>query len=94
VSASGTFLWWLNVTLTNIVIASGSDRHKINFFHVNGTYLNSIVPNMSFLPNTRSSPIAATAFHPHRMLFACSALNDQHVNIFTCQSRRPKVQEF
>ncbi|KAK5164237.1 Target of rapamycin complex 1 subunit kog1 [Saxophila tyrrhenica] len=32
----------------------------------------------------RNAPITATAFHPHRMMLACGAVNDGHVNLFRC----------
>lgn len=65
---------------------SGSERHKINVFNVNGAFLNSLEPYSSFLH--RSTPISSTAFHPHRMMLACSALHDNHINLFTCEDTR------
>ena len=35
----------------------------------------------------RNAPITATAFHPHRMMMACGAVNDGHVNLFKCEVR-------
>jgi regulator-associated protein of mTOR len=72
--------------------SSGSDAHHVNFFNVNGAFLNSIEPSSGFL-HSRSNPIAATAFHPHHMMLACSTLNDHHINIFACQDRRKEAQE-
>jgi len=34
-----------------------------------------------------TTPISATAFHPHRMMLACSSVNDGHVSLFRCRSR-------
>ena len=39
---------------------------------------------MSNLP--RTAPITATAFHPHRLMLACGAVNDGHVNLFKCEA--------
>ena len=75
------------------VFATGSDRHDVSFFNVNGAFLNTVEPYSSFLQHNRSTPIASTAFHPHRMMLACSALNDAHINLFTCQDRRSAVEE-
>ena len=80
----------LNAILT---VCSGSETHHVNFFNVNGTFLNSIEPSSSIL-QTRSHPIATTAFHPHHMMLACSSLHDRNVNLFTCQDKRDTVQEF
>ena len=65
--------------------SSGTERHNVNVFNINSAFLNTIEPYSSFLHNSRSAPIAATAFHPHHLMLACSALNNSHVNIFTCQ---------
>jgi regulator-associated protein of mTOR len=51
--------------------------------------LSSFEPYMSYLrmSNTpRTAPITATAFHPHRMMLACGAINDGHVNLFKCEA--------
>lgn len=67
------------------VLATGTERHNVNVFNLNGAFLNTLEPYSSFLHHNRSTPIAATAFHPHRMMLACSALNSNHINLFTCQ---------
>jgi len=74
--------------LMSISARRGSEKHKINVFNVNGAFLNSIEPYSSFLQHNRSNPISTTAFHPHRMMLACSALHDNHINLFTCEDRR------
>lgn len=67
------------------IFAIGSDRHDVKTFNVNGAFLSSFEPYSSWALNTnRHTPIAATAYHPHRMLLACAALNDNHVNLLTC----------
>ncbi|MCJ1431606.1 hypothetical protein MMC27_000961 [Xylographa pallens] len=71
------------------VFVTGSDKHDIKFFNVNGAFLNSVVPNSKVFPTlNRTNPIAATAFHPHRMMLACSSLHDDHISLFTCHDRR------
>ena len=70
--------------LTADFLNRGTERHNVNVFNVNGTFLNSIEPYSSFLQQNRSSPIAAAAFHPHRMMLACASLNNSHINLFTC----------
>ena len=39
------------------------------------------------LNTPRNAPITATAFHPHRMMLACGAVNDGHVNLFKCYAQ-------
>ena len=63
---------------------SGTERHAIKVHNMDGVSLSSFQPYASFMQQSRSSPISATAFHPHRMMLACSALNDSHVNLFSC----------
>jgi len=74
------------------VFATGSDTHHVNLFNVNGNFLNSIEPNVSFL-HPRGNPIASTAFHPHHMALACSTLNDSHVHIFSCAEAGKEKEE-
>ncbi|CAP81274.1 Pc12g16470 [Penicillium rubens Wisconsin 54-1255] len=62
----------------------GTNRHEVKTFNVDGTYLSTFEPYSSFLHHNRSSPIASTAFHPHRTVLACAALNDHHVNLVSC----------
>ncbi|GAB1217188.1 hypothetical protein ATERTT37_006419 [Aspergillus terreus] len=66
------------------VFMVGTNRHEVKTFNVDGTYLSTFEPYSSFLHHNRSSPIASTAFHPHRTLFACAALNDNHINLVSC----------
>ncbi|MCJ1349391.1 hypothetical protein MMC31_007631 [Peltigera leucophlebia] len=66
------------------VFAAGTERHNVHIFNVNGAPLNVIEPYSGFLQQNRSSPIAATAFHPHRMMMACAVLNNSHINLYTC----------
>ncbi len=62
---------------------------------MDSTPLSSFEPYSGFLHQNRAAPISSTCFHPHRMLMACSALNDSHVNIFKCdlKGRLPKDKQ-
>ncbi|KAL1999694.1 hypothetical protein VTN02DRAFT_4155 [Thermoascus thermophilus] len=66
------------------VFTVGTNRHEVKTFNVDGTHLSTFEPYSSFLHHTRSSPISSTAFHPHRTLMACAALNDNHINLVAC----------
>ncbi|XHF97444.1 hypothetical protein AWENTII_001030 [Aspergillus wentii] len=66
------------------VFMVGTNRHEVKTFNVDGSYLSTFEPYSSFLNHNRSSPIASTAFHPHKTLLACSALNDNHINLVNC----------
>ncbi|CAI7585162.1 unnamed protein product [Penicillium pancosmium] len=66
------------------VFSMGTNRHEVKTYNVDGTYLSSFEPYSSFLHHNRSSPIASTAFHPHRTMLACAALNDHHINLVSC----------
>ncbi|SLM34846.1 torc1 growth control complex subunit kog1 [Lasallia pustulata] len=84
VRATGDVLRTLSVHEHAPVFATGSERHSVHFYNVNGTFLNSVEPYARFLQHNRSTPIASTAFHPHRMMLACAALSNNHINVFTC----------
>ena len=76
------------------VFATGSDTHHVNFFNVDGTFLNSVEPAPTGFLHARPTPVAATAFHPHRMMLACSSLHDPHVTLFSCTDKEHVVQEW
>ena len=65
----------------------GTAHYAIKVFNVDGRKLSSFEPHSSFLHHNRTTPISSTCFHPHRMMLACSALNDTHVNVFTCDTK-------
>ena len=77
-------------TITNAAVASGPANTTVPNLSI-GTLsggahlLSSFEPYSSFLHQSRGSPIAATAFHPHRMMIAGAALGDTHVNIYACR---------
>ncbi|KAL9086749.1 MAG: hypothetical protein Q9159_003968 [Coniocarpon cinnabarinum] len=66
------------------VFATGTERHSIKVHSMRGAPLSSLHPYASFMQHSRTSPISATSFHPHRMMLACAALNDTHINLFSC----------
>ena len=67
---------------------SGTGNHTVKVFNFEGKELSRIEPYSSFLHQARQAPISATAFHPHRMMLACSARGDNHVNLFTCSEKK------
>lgn len=76
------------------VFATGGADHTIRVYntHTGLKHLSSFEPYMSFLRlgggggGRNATPITATAFHPHRMMLACGAINDGHVNLFRCEA--------
>ncbi|KAK5626870.1 hypothetical protein RRF57_002585 [Xylaria bambusicola] len=73
------------------VFSVGTSAHTVKVFNLEGRELSRIEPYSSFLQQNRSSPIAATAFHPHRMILGCAARGDHHINLFTCASEKPET---
>ncbi|KAF2007518.1 hypothetical protein P154DRAFT_592980 [Amniculicola lignicola CBS 123094] len=73
------------------VFATGTQRHRVKLFNVHtGALVSHFEPYSGFLRD-RSAAIATTAFHPHRLIVAAAALNDNHVNIFSCNDQKPLV---
>ncbi|WPH01614.1 Hypothetical protein R9X50_00446200 [Acrodontium crateriforme] len=71
------------------VFAIGGADHTIRVYNTALKHLSSFEPYMSYLRLAnvpRNAPITATAFHPHRMMLACGAVNDGHVNLFKCEA--------
>ncbi|KAI0097994.1 raptor N-terminal caspase like domain-containing protein [Nemania sp. FL0031] len=73
------------------VFSVGTSTHSVKVFNFEGHELSRLEPYSSFLQQNRGAPIAATAFHPHRMILGCAAQGDHHVNLFTCASEKPEV---
>lgn len=71
------------------VLFSGTSAHSVKVFNFDGNELSRMEPYSSFLQQNRGAPIAATSFHPHRMILGCAARGDHHINLFTCASERP-----
>ena len=82
------------------VFATGGADHTIRVYNTDLQHLSTFEPYMSYLRlanSPRNAPITATAFHPHRMMLACGAVNDGHVNLFKCEASATEekiVQEF
>lgn len=76
-----------------LTINSGTAGHAVKVYNFEGTQLSRVEPYSSFLRGV--TPISATAFHPHRMMLACAAKSDTHINLFTCVEKKPAiVQEY
>ncbi|TVY91015.1 Target of rapamycin complex 1 subunit [Lachnellula willkommii] len=77
------------------VFAVGTGAHTVKVFNFEGKELSRVEPYSSFLNQARQapSPIAATAFHPHRMMLACAAMGNNHINLFTCAEKKGAVVE-
>ncbi|KAI9817705.1 MAG: hypothetical protein M1832_004599 [Thelocarpon impressellum] len=69
------------------VFAAGTGLHTVKVFNLDGSHLSTAEPYSRFLHNNRTTPISTIGFHPHRMMLACSALNDSHINLFTCEEK-------
>ena len=77
------------------VFATGGADHTIRVYNTGLGHLSSFEPYMSYLRlgnAPRNAPITATAFHPHRMMLACGAINDGHVNLFKCEATAHEKQ--
>ncbi|KAA8569893.1 hypothetical protein EYC84_002236 [Monilinia fructicola] len=76
------------------VFAVGTGNHTVKVFNFDGRELSRVEPYSSFLHQARQSPISATAFHPHRMMLACAARGDNHINLFSCAERKVPSTEY
>jgi regulator-associated protein of mTOR len=74
------------LSFNKLIENSGTGNHTVKTFNFDGRELSRVEPYSSFLHQARQgqAPIAATAFHPHRMMLACAARGDNHINLFTC----------
>ncbi|KAK0250781.1 Target of rapamycin complex 1 subunit kog1 [Friedmanniomyces endolithicus] len=74
------------------VFATGGADHNIRVYNTTELKrLSAMEPYMSLWRTTntaRNAPITATAFHPHRLMMACGAVNDGHVNLFKCEAEK------
>jgi regulator-associated protein of mTOR len=71
-----------------LIFNSGTGSHTVKVYNFEGRELSRVEPYSSFLHQARQSAISATAFHPHRMMLACAARGDNHINLFTCAEKR------
>ncbi|KAI9760328.1 MAG: adenylosuccinase ade13 [Chaenotheca gracillima] len=76
------------------VFAVGTAHHAVKVFNMDGTPLSDFEPYSSFLHQNRSAPISITCLHPHRMMLACSSLNDNHINLVSCEGKQKAGMEF
>lgn len=69
----------------------GSTYHDVKLWNINANDfampLTAVRPHTNFLQQNRSSPVTGLAFHPHRMMMACSGANDYHISLFCCDSK-------
>ncbi|KAK0656661.1 raptor N-terminal caspase like domain-containing protein [Cercophora newfieldiana] len=70
------------------VFAVGTSAHLVKVFDFDGHELSRLEPYSSFLQGSKGTPIASTAFHPHRMVLGCAARGGYHINLFGCGSER------
>ncbi|CAK7202940.1 Target of rapamycin complex 1 subunit kog1 [Sporothrix eucalyptigena] len=69
------------------VFAVGTSSRSVKVFNLDGRELSRVEPYSGFL-QSRSAPIAATAFHPHKMTLGCAARGDSHINLFSPSDER------
>lgn len=69
----------------------GSTYHDVQLWNMNANDfsepLTTVKPHTSFLQQNRSSPVTGLAFHPHRMMLACSGAGDSHISLFCCDGK-------
>ncbi|KAL3420387.1 meiotic regulator-interacting [Phlyctema vagabunda] len=70
------------------VFAVGTANHAVKVYNFDGRELSRVEPYSGFLHQSSKTPISTTAFHPHRMMLACAARGDNHINLFTCAERK------
>ncbi|TGZ82850.1 hypothetical protein EX30DRAFT_354182 [Ascodesmis nigricans] len=75
------------------VIATGSTYHDVKLWNIQSNNpmhyshpLTTVKPHSSFL-GQKSSPVNGLAFHPHRMMLACSGAGDSWVSLFGCDNK-------
>lgn len=72
------------------IIATGSTWHDVKLWNTStpkDLSLSTIKPYSSFLHQNRSNPVTGLAFHPHRMMVACSGAGDNHISLYNCDSK-------
>ncbi|PWW72919.1 hypothetical protein C7212DRAFT_354532 [Tuber magnatum] len=72
------------------IIATGSTWHDVKLWNTSTPKdlpLSTIKPYSSFLHQNRSNPVTGLAFHPHRMMVACSGAGDNHISLYNCDSK-------
>ncbi|KAK4659949.1 Target of rapamycin complex 1 subunit kog1 [Podospora pseudocomata] len=66
------------------VFAVGTSAHLVKVFDFDGHELSRLEPSTSFTAGLKLTPIATTAFHPHRMILGYAARGDNHIHISAC----------
>lgn len=56
----------------------------VKVFDFDGHELSRLEPSTSFTAGLKLTPIATTAFHPHRMILGYAARGDNHIHISAC----------
>jgi regulator-associated protein of mTOR len=74
-----------------LMYCSGSTYHDVKLWNMNAfdftDPLTTVKPHTNFLQQNRPSPVTGLAFHPHRMMLACSGAGDNHISLFCCDSK-------
>ncbi|KAK4192466.1 WD repeat-containing protein mip1 [Podospora australis] len=70
------------------VLTVGTSAHLVKVFDFDGQELSRLEPYSSFLQGHKGAPIAATSFHPHRMVLACASRGEHYINLFSCGNER------
>jgi hypothetical protein len=68
----------------------GTSAHAVKVFNLDGVELSRAEPYTSYINfnQARTTPITATAFHPHRMMLGCAAKGDWHINLYHCGNEK------
>ena len=70
---------------------SGSSTHTLSLFSTSGAHLNTVLlpaTTSSLFQQSRSTPLSATAFHPHKMLLAAASVGGGGINLYGCSGSR------
>jgi hypothetical protein len=60
----------------------------VKVFDFDGNELTRLEPYSNFLQGSKASPIATTAFHPHRMILGCASRGDNYISLYSCSNER------
>lgn len=76
--------------MADLFCSSGSTYHDVKIWNIQSSCkepLSTVKQHSHFLHQSRSSPVTGLAFHPHRMLLASSSAGDNHISLFSCDSK-------
>lgn len=91
VTLMGRLLTDTATTMLTHMLHRGSERQSVRVYNMDGSSLSAFPvhePHVFPYPSSRAAPVASTAFHPHRMMLACSALGDSRVSLYKCAERK------